>query len=101
MTNTSSSIIRNFRTIALLEGVSFILLLFIAMPLKYFFDMPGAVRWIGSAHGVLFVLFCVYLFLVWRKYAWSIGKAAFAFLCSLIPFGTFYLDAKLKKEYAA
>ena len=99
MTNNSQGTMKNFRTIAFLEGISYILLLFIAMPLKYFFNSPAAVRWIGSAHGVLFVLFCIYLLLVWRKYSWTFGKATFAFICSLIPFGTFYLDSKLKKEY--
>jgi integral membrane protein len=90
---------KNFRTIAFLEGISFILLLFIAMPLKYFFDTPGPVRWLGTVHGILFVLFGILLLIVWRQYKWSFGKAAFAFFCSLVPFGTFYLDRKLKNEY--
>ncbi|MGN7784241.1 DUF3817 domain-containing protein [Niabella sp. 22666] len=88
-----------FMKIAFLEGISYLLLLLIAMPLKYLADIPEGVKYIGWAHGVLFVLFCLYLLKVWIGLKWSFGKAFLAFVASLLPFGTFILDARLKKEY--
>jgi len=90
-----------FRLIGILEGISYIVLLFIAMPLKYFADSPNAVKYVGWAHGALFVAFGLYLLKVWREYKWTFGKAFIAFIASLVPFGTFVLDKKLKKEYPA
>lgn len=87
-----------FRTIALLEGISFLVLLLIAMPLKYMLQIPLPVRIVGMAHGVLFVAFVFYLMLVKSEYNWSIKKASIAFLSSLLPFGTFVLDAKMLKQ---
>lgn len=87
-----------FRTIAILEGISFLILLFIAMPLKYLADMPKAVKMAGSLHGLLFVLFIVFLYEVKDKENWSFGKTGMAFLASVIPFGTFWFDKKLAKE---
>lgn len=91
--------LRVFIKIAFWEGISYLLLLFIAMPLKYYGNIPEAVRYTGMIHGVLFVLFCIYLVKVWQGLKWSFGKAAMAFLASILPFGTFFLDAKLKKEF--
>lgn len=88
-----------FMKIAFLEGISYLLLLLIAMPLKYMANIPEGVKYIGWAHGVLFVLFCIYLLKVWIGFKWSFGKAFLAFVASLLPFGTFVLDARLKKEY--
>ncbi|MGC4232177.1 MAG: DUF3817 domain-containing protein [Niabella sp.] len=85
--------------IAFAEGVSYLLLLLVAMPLKYYADFPEAVKYIGWLHGLLFVLFCIYLLKVWIGLKWSFGKALIAFIASLVPFGTFLLDARLKKEY--
>lgn len=82
------------RLLALLEGISFLVLLGIAMPLKYYFDMPSPVKIIGMAHGVLFVLYTVNLLLVHLKFKWNIGKTTGAFIASFIPFGTFYADKK-------
>lgn len=90
--------VKNLRTIGNIEGISYILLLFIAMPLKYFAGMPMAVRFMGSIHGFLFVLFIIALFLAARAKKWSYDKVAFAFLMSIVPFGTFYLDRKLRAE---
>jgi integral membrane protein len=87
-----------FRKVALAEGVSFILLLAIAMPMKYFADMPMAVTIMGSIHGILFVAFIV-LSLEIRKE----GKKPFSWLvkagiASLLPFGTFIMDRQWKRE---
>jgi integral membrane protein len=86
------------RIIAFIEGISFLVLLGIAMPLKYLADLPQAVRVVGMAHGVLFVLFVMLLVQVTIERSWSIKKAVLAFLSSLVPFGTFYADAKLFRD---
>ena len=83
-----------FRWVALLEGISFILLVFIAMPLKYGLDIPEGVRVVGMAHGVLFVAYIIFLFMVWQEQKWSLKKVAIAFFMSLVPFGTFWFDKK-------
>ena len=90
---------KTFRLIGVLEGISYLALLLIAMPLKYFFNEPLAVNYVGWAHGFLFVSFGLYLIRVWIKYKWSFIKAVGAFVASLIPLGTFILDRQLKKEY--
>lgn len=87
-----------FRLVAVMEGISYLVLLGIAMPLKYFADMPEMVKYTGWLHGVLFVWFMVLLVKVWIRYKWSLGKVVMAGIASLLPFGTFVLDSKLKKE---
>ncbi len=87
-----------FLKIGFAEGVSFLILLFIAMPLKYVFGMPMPVRVFGMIHGVLFVGFVVALVKATLEYNWSFKKALIGFLLSFLPFGTFYLDRILKKE---
>lgn len=82
------------RIIAFAEGMSFLILLGIAMPLKYIAGIPEAVRVVGMAHGVLFVLYVVLLIQVAIERDWSWKKSILAFLASLVPFGTFYADAK-------
>ena len=89
-----------FRFVALLEGLSFLLLLFIAMPLKYLAGMPLGVRVVGMAHGVLFVLYVALLFEVWLARRWSPVRVGAALLASLVPFGTFVLEARLEREAA-
>lgn len=91
-----------FRKIAFAEGVSFIVLLFVAMPLKYFGNMPMAVTIVGGLHGLLFVAFVVMAWEVKREYkkdwAWLIKS----FIASIIPFGTFWMDSRQwKKEEEA
>ncbi len=93
-----STTLGRFRLIAIIEGISYLVLLFIAMPLKYMVDMPMAVKITGSVHGFLFVAFMVFLLLAWVQYKWSFGKATLAFLSSLIPFGTFVFDRKIKND---
>lgn len=83
--------IRNFLSIGKLEGYSFLALLFIAMPLKYVFDHPEFVRVVGMIHGVLFVLFIITIIILIQNKQISFKNAVFAFLLSIIPFGTFFL----------
>jgi integral membrane protein len=90
--------IGRLRLIGMLEAVSFILLLGIAMPLKYLAGKPEAVSVIGMAHGVLFVTFCLALLQVMNAHDWSIKKALKPFIATLIPFGPFIIDKQLKAE---
>jgi integral membrane protein len=88
------SALGRLRIIAFLEGISFLVLLGIAMPLKYLAGLPQAVRVVGMAHGVLFVLFVLLLIQVAIEKSWSFKKSALSFVSSLVPFGTFYADAR-------
>jgi integral membrane protein len=89
-----------FRRVALAEGVSFLLLIFIAMPLKYWAGFPFAVKVVGWAHGFLFVLFLIMALevksLLNKNFFWYMK----AFVASVLPFGTFVLDRQLAREEA-
>ena len=85
-----------FRWTALAEAVSYLVLLGIAMPLKYVWDMPLAVRIIGSLHGALFVLFCLTLASAMRAGKWPLGRGIMLFAASLLPFVPFWLDRRVK-----
>ena len=87
-----------FRKVAFAEGVSFLVLLLIAMPLKYFANLPMAVSVVGGLHGVLFVGFIILAYLVKEEYKKSFGWMLKAFIASIIPFGTFYMDKEWKRE---
>lgn len=86
---------------ALLEGLSFLVLLFIAMPLKYIFSLPEFVKYVGWTHGVLFIAYQVFLISAMIDLQWKIKKAVICFIASLIPFGTFIIDKDLRKEESA
>ena len=86
--------IRWLRYTALAEGVSFLVLLLVAMPLKYMADMPSMVRYVGSAHGALFVALILALLLAKPKLPWK--WVALVFVASLVPFAPFFVDHKLK-----
>lgn len=90
-----------FRLVSLLEGVSFLVLLGIAMPLKYAAGLPEAVRYVGWAHGVLFVLFLLALFEVASARSWPLARIAGAFVAAVVPFGAFVLERKLRAEERA
>ncbi|MFN0082566.1 MAG: DUF3817 domain-containing protein [Ferruginibacter sp.] len=87
-----------FRKIAFLEGISFLVLLFIAMPLKYFANMPMPVRIVGGLHGALFVTFIILALMVALSTKKSLFWLCKAALASFIPFGTFYMDKEWKIE---
>lgn len=88
--------IQTLRVIGLLEGISFLLLLFIAMPMKYMLDNPILVKYVGMGHGVLFILFLIVLFTVCERQKWSITMFILGLIASILPFGTFVFDRKLK-----
>ena len=85
------------RRLTLLEGVSFLLLLGVAMPLKYFAGMPMAVKVFGWVHGLLFVSFCFALLRTMLITGWSFRRAATVFIASLLPFGPFVLDRRMRE----
>lgn len=87
-----------FRRVAFIEGISYLFLLFIAMPLKYWADIPLAVKYTGWAHGVLFVLYGVTLIMAWQERKWKFGKVVLLFIASLIPFASFAVEKNLKAE---
>ena len=96
--NFSNTSIGRFRMVAIIEGISYLFLLFIAMPLKYFADMPDVVKYTGWVHGILFMLYMLTLINAKFDANWGFKKVFIAFMASLIPFATFILDKSLKKE---
>jgi len=90
--------IRAFRIIALAEGISFLILLCIAMPMKYFMGMPEVVRVVGSIHGVLFLLYVGLLATLHMRQRWPVMFSLYALIAAVIPFGTFVLDKHLREK---
>ena len=86
------------RITAFLEGISFLLLLGVAMPLKYLAGKPEMVRHVGMVHGILFVGFLALVLMVKDNRDWPMKTAALAILASVIPFGTFWADVRLFRE---
>lgn len=91
--------INSYRKVALIEGISYLLLLLIAMPAKYLFDYPYLVTYVGWIHGVLFVMFCALLVLAAWKYKWTFKRVVTYFIASLLPIVPFILEKGLEKEY--
>ena len=96
--NNQKKLLHRFRMIGIAEGISFLILLLIAMPLKYLFDMPQAVKIFGWVHGALFVTFFYFAFAVFTSFKKPFIWLAKAFTASIIPFGTFIFDKELKLE---
>ena len=92
--------LRQLRLVALLEGTSFLILLFVAMPLKYLAGLPLAVRIVGSVHGALFLMFLAVLYRAGRARGWPLRRWVIAFGSSIVPFGTFFFDSSLRREIA-
>jgi integral membrane protein len=90
-----------FRKVAMAEGVSFLVLLLVAMPLKYLAHWPMAVTIVGGLHGILFIAFLALANEVRTDYKKGFGWMAKAFLASILPFGTFIMDKQWKKEEQA
>ncbi len=91
-------LLQSFRKLGIAEGISFLVLLLIAMPLKYFLDIPEAVQVCGWIHGMLFILFLWFAFFVMGEFKKGFGWFFMAFAAAIIPLGTFVLDRQLKKE---
>lgn len=88
------------RLVGILEGISFLLLLGVAMPLKYLADQPLAVRYVGMAHGVLWILYMLAIVPVALDHRWGVKTIVLAVIASLLPAGPFVFDAKVLKPLA-
>lgn len=86
--------IKIFKIIAFLEGISLLLLLFFAMPMKYIYEQPIFVKTIGMAHGLLFIGYILLAIMLKIEEKWELKKFALICLASVIPFGTFYIEKK-------
>jgi integral membrane protein len=86
------SLLNLFRIIALLEGISYLLLLFIAVPIKYLGDDPQYVKLLGMPHGLLFIAYIILAFILGSKLKWKTTTLLYILAASVIPFGTFYVD---------
>jgi integral membrane protein len=93
-----SSSIQRLRIIGITEGISFLVLLGIAMPLKYFAGMASAVTAAGWIHGLLFMGFCVALTQAREEAKWGPAWSATVLIAALLPFGPFLIDKRLRRE---
>jgi integral membrane protein len=94
-----SSPIKRLRLLALLEGSSLLFLVFIAVPLKYIWEIPEGSKLIGPIHGALFLLFVLSTINVAIQQKWKFTAVTWKVLIAcIIPFGTFYIDHKILKE---
>ncbi len=89
--------IGRLRIVGFLEGFSWLLLLFVAMPLKYIAGKPETVRYVGWVHGLLFIMYLLLLLSVWTAKKWKFKTLLMGGLAALLPFGTWLFDKQLKK----
>jgi len=90
--------VERLRRVGKIEGISFLILLGIAMPLKYLAGWPLAVKVVGWAHGVLFIAFLLALWGAWRRAGLPVRLGALVFIASLLPFGPFLIDERLARH---
>ena len=94
-----------FKIISLLEGISYILLLFVAVPIKYLLDAETSknfllinndflVKILGMPHGIFFLLYCLLALLIKKNQAWNNTEFTKVLIASLVPFGTFYINSR-------
>ena len=86
--------IKAFKIIALLEGISYLLLLFIATPLKYFANNDTYVKQLGMPHGLLAIAYLIFTLLLKKQMKWDLKTVFIILICSVIPFGTFWMHKK-------
>ncbi len=96
--NDRHEAIHHLRRIGLVEGISFLLLLGVAMPLKYFAGLPLAVKVVGWAHGLLFMVFLLALWRAKQSARWPLSLVAIVFLAACLPFGPFLIDGRLRRD---
>lgn len=89
-----------FRATSILEGISYLALFAVTMPLKYLADMPMPNKYVGYAHGVLFIAYIVIAAVFWFQKKWSLKRGFILLIASLLPFATFYVDEKYLKPLA-
>ena len=101
MNGTPRTSLNILRKIGFAEGLSWLLLLGVAMPLKYMAGEPMPVKIVGWIHGLLFIAFLIQLYRVQSAYRWPLKKTALGILAAFLPFGTWIFDAQLKKQEQA
>ncbi len=89
--------VKTLRVVGVIEGISFLLLLGVAMPMKYVWDNPILVKYLGMAHGVLFLLFLALLLIVCHRMKWSLSIFVMGLIAAVLPFAPFLFDKKLKQ----
>jgi integral membrane protein len=92
------NMMKAFRIIAFLEGISYLLLLFVGVPMKYMMDNPTMVKAMGMPHGVLFMAYLVMALAFKSKQGWKFWEFMLILAASILPFGTFYVDKKYLKQ---
>ncbi len=83
-----------FRATSILEGLSYLALFAVTMPLKYLADLPMPNKYVGYAHGVLFIAYIILAVIFWFQKKWSFKRGVILLLASLLPFATFYIEKK-------
>ena len=86
------SYINIFRVVAFFEGISYLLLLFVATPIKYLANDAQYVKLLGMPHGILFMAYLVLAFVYQKDFSWNNKQFGIVLVASIIPFGTFYVD---------
>ena len=86
--------LKTFKIVALLEGISFIIMMLVGMPLKYIGGNDILIKKLGMPHGILFMAYVVIAILIYSQMKWTIKDLLIVLACSLIPFGTFWMDKK-------
>lgn len=81
-----------------LEGISFLLILFVTMPLKYMFDSPMPNKVVGMAHGVLFIVYVYFVIIIAAEEKWPRKQLLMGLAASIFPFGTFIFESKYLKS---
>lgn len=95
--NIHNDLIGKFRIIGFIEGISYLILLFVAMPMKYMMGIAIATKIVGMIHGILFIIFLVLLMQAAQIHKFKMKDFIIFFIASLIPFGTFFTDKRLKE----
>lgn len=90
--------LKRFRKISIVEGLSFLLLLFVAIPIREIYDLPIAVKIVGWVHGILFLLYIYVIFPTAKKLDWNFAKTFLGLMAAVLPFGPFIFDRNLKKQ---
>lgn len=87
-----------FRIISFLEGLSYLLLLFVAVPIKYFGENDIFVKILGMPHGLLFISYIILAIMLKQELKWNLKVFSAILVASILPFGTFYIDKKYFKN---
>ena len=91
-------IIQTFRVLGWLEGGSFLLLMFVGMPVKYMAGNPAVVKMLGMPHGILFVAYVLLANIIAEELNWSVKVRIYAFIAAVLPFGTFVFEHNFLKK---